>query len=107
MNLTTTFKDEHLEFALWVEITTKQPCCTYYFGPFLSPQEAQWFLPGYVEDLEEEGYEEIRIQFKQCQPKELTIFEEGSDCFSAYDPQAVAKQKCLIHLEQDLKALTK
>ncbi len=31
----------------------------------------------------------------------------SSDCFSAYNPQtAAAKQKCLTHLERDLKALT-
>ncbi len=30
----------------------------------------------------------------------------SSDCFSAYSPQgAAAKQKCLAHLERDLKAL--
>ncbi len=71
---TTTFNNEHFEFAFWVKIITKHPCCIYYFGPFFSPQEAQLFLPGYVEDLEQEGYEEISTQIEQCQPKELTIF---------------------------------
>ncbi|MBW4573006.1 MAG: DUF1816 domain-containing protein [Tolypothrix carrinoi HA7290-LM1] len=75
MKLTETFKEEQLEFAWWVEIITNQPCCTYYFGPFFSSHEAERFLPGYVEDLEQERCQEIRLQIKQCQPKELTIFE--------------------------------
>jgi Domain of unknown function (DUF1816) len=92
MNLTTTFKDE-LEFAWWVEIITKQPCCTYYFGPFFSQQEAQWFLPGYLEDLEQERYQEICIQIKQCQPRELTLFEEE------WKYSFLLKSTNLIHFE--------
>ncbi len=76
MKFTETFAQEQLEFAWWVEIVTEQPSCTYYFGPFVSTQEAQWFLPGYVEDLEQEGHQKIRPQIKQCQPKNLTLFEE-------------------------------
>ena len=29
----------------------------------------------HIEDLEQEGNQEIRFQILQCQPKELTIFE--------------------------------
>lgn len=56
----------------WVEITTKQPRCLYYFGPFDSPEEAQIHQGGYVEDLQEEGAQEITIKIKQCQPQILT-----------------------------------
>lgn len=74
MNLTE-FKQEQL-FAWWTEIITEQPYCIYYFGPFISQQEAQWFLPGYLEDLKQEGCQVVWIQTKQCQPKELTLLQE-------------------------------
>ncbi|ACC85458.1 DUF1816 domain-containing protein [Nostoc punctiforme] len=73
MKLTHNLKQEPSEFAWWIEIITNHPNCTYYFGPFISPKEAYWFLPGYIEDLEQEGNQEIRFQILQCQPKELTI----------------------------------
>ncbi|MGK7875690.1 MAG: DUF1816 domain-containing protein [Xenococcaceae cyanobacterium] len=62
------------ELPWWVEISTAQPRCTYYFGPFDSAKEAQFYQPGYIEDLQEEGAEGIIVQIKQCQPKILTIF---------------------------------
>lgn len=65
-----------IELNWWAEITTTQPHVIYYFGPFISKQEAQWFLPGYIEDIEQEGCQEIRVQVKRCQPTNLTIFEE-------------------------------
>lgn len=64
------------ELDWWIEVTTIQPNVTYYFGPFVTTQEAQWYLPGYIEDIEQEGCQDVRIQVKQCQPTELTIFEE-------------------------------
>jgi hypothetical protein len=62
--------------AWWVEIVTKKPDCTYYFGPFVSHREAQLSQLGYLEDLEQERPKLIAIEIKQCQPKELTIFED-------------------------------
>jgi len=70
------FFEEARRLAWWVEITTVQPYCTYFFGPFESRQEAELFLPGYIEDIEQEGCEKIGIQLKQCKPQELTVFEE-------------------------------
>jgi hypothetical protein len=63
--------------AWWVEIVTKKPDCTYYFGPFASHMEAQISQLGYIEDLEQERPKLIAIEIKQCQPEELTIFEDG------------------------------
>jgi hypothetical protein len=63
--------DIHLPW--WLEISTIQPLCCYYFGPFESPQEAQRYQPGYVEDLKSEGAEGIVVQLKQCQPDVLTL----------------------------------
>jgi hypothetical protein len=67
---------EKMGMAWWVEIVTKKPDCKYYFGPFASHREAQLSQLGYIEDLERERPKLIAIEIKQCQPKELTIFEE-------------------------------
>src|ERR687886_1580701 len=72
-----TFYLEKAGMAWWVEIVTKKPDCTYYFGPFASHREAQLSQLGYIEDLERERPQLIAIEIKQCQPKELTIFEDG------------------------------
>jgi hypothetical protein len=46
---------ESLGLAWWIEITTKNPACVYYFGPFVSHHEARSQLDGYLEDLIQEG----------------------------------------------------
>ncbi|MEM8640581.1 MAG: DUF1816 domain-containing protein [Cyanobacteria bacterium P01_G01_bin.54] len=59
--------------AYWVEVKTSVPAYTYYFGPFLTEQEALAARPGYVEDLTEEGAEGIETQIRQMRPTALTI----------------------------------
>jgi Domain of unknown function (DUF1816) len=61
----------------WVEITTTDPRCTYYFGPFPRRKEAESLSPEYIEDLESEGAREIRTEIKRCQPENLTVYEEN------------------------------
>ncbi|MBV5259655.1 DUF1816 domain-containing protein [Synechococcus moorigangaii CMS01] len=64
--------------AHWLEITTEQPECTYYFGPYLSRKEAEAAKPGFLEDLTSEGAQNIQVTFKRCRtPKELTIFDDS------------------------------
>ncbi|WP_009631193.1 DUF1816 domain-containing protein [Synechocystis sp. PCC 7509] len=65
-----------LGWAWWVEVVTQNPRCTYYFGPFLSINEARTAINGYVEDLEQEGATEINLQVKRCKPQSLTIAED-------------------------------
>ncbi len=67
---------ESLGWAWWVEIVTKTPRCTYYFGPFLSINEANVAKAGYVEDLEQEGAQGIIINVKRCKPANLTVFDD-------------------------------
>ncbi|HBE60315.1 MAG TPA: hypothetical protein DEG17_11495 [Cyanobacteria bacterium UBA11149] len=67
---------EFLGLAFWVEIVTDNPKCTYYFGPFLSAQEAETAKGGYIEDLENEGAQGIAVTVKRCKPSNLTIFDE-------------------------------
>ncbi len=59
--------------AWWVEITTAKPHCVYYFGPFTSESEADAAKAGYVEDLESESAQGIRVNIKRCKPTEMTI----------------------------------
>jgi len=66
-----------LGLAWWVKIDTATPRCTYYFGPFLSQQEADSARTGYVEDLEQEGAQGIAVTVQRCKPTDLTIDYEG------------------------------
>lgn len=59
--------------AFWVEIMTEIPRCTYYFGPFLTEDEAYQAEPGYVEDIEAEGATGLQVTVKRCKPKILTV----------------------------------
>lgn len=61
-----------LDQPWWVEITTNQPKCLYYFGPFESFAEALSHQSGYIEDLQSESAVGINTQIKQCQPQILT-----------------------------------
>ena len=58
----------------WVKITTAEPNCIYYFGPFDKEQEAEQAKPGYIEDLQQEGAQKIEARLQQsAEPEELTI----------------------------------
>jgi hypothetical protein len=59
--------------AWWVEISTTEPKCTYYFGPFVDAKEADKAVSGYIEDLESESARGIQVQIKRCKPERLTI----------------------------------
>ena len=65
--------------AYWIQIETKQPSCTYYFGPFLTVQEAKLAQIGYIEDLTQEGALEIVVEIKRCKPTELTVIKEREE----------------------------
>jgi Domain of unknown function (DUF1816) len=68
-------------FAWWIEVTTENPRCTYYFGPFLNQTTAQVHQGGYVEDLESEGAQSIVATVRRCKPNVLTIYDEKVDRF--------------------------
>ena len=70
---------DYIGLAYWAEITTDNPRCTYYFGPFLSKQEAISAQNGYIEDLNNEQAQGIEVAIKRCKPKQLTIFDDGND----------------------------
>lgn len=66
-----------LGLAWWVEIGTDTPRCTYYFGPFISGDDAESAKSGYVEDLEREGAQGIQVEVKRCKPETLTVDEDA------------------------------
>jgi hypothetical protein len=75
--------------AWWVEIKTNQPACTYYFGPFSNETEALAMKGGYIEDLEQEGAQNIRSTVQRCQhPDQLTITDEGDSPFGGISSTA-------------------
>ena len=75
---------QSLGWAWWIEVVTQNPCCTYYFGPFLSTKEAHTARNGYVEDLEQEGAIGINVAIRRCKPADLTITEDlgAKNCHS-------------------------
>jgi Domain of unknown function (DUF1816) len=80
---------EFFGLAWWIEIVTERPNCTYYFGPFASEKEAKAHKSGYVEDLESEASEGIRVQIERCKPSQITIDRESSQSSDYYLPQSI------------------
>ena len=70
---------ENMGVAVWIEITTQSPQCTYFFGPFVSVSEAEQEKSGYIEDLEAEGAFGISVEIQRCNPEKLTVFDETKD----------------------------
>ncbi|MBD2317736.1 DUF1816 domain-containing protein [Phormidium tenue] len=70
---------ETFGLAVWIEIVTDSPHCTYYFGPFTSTAEAELAKVGYIEDLEAEGSKGLAITVKRCKPENLTVYDDSLD----------------------------
>jgi Domain of unknown function (DUF1816) len=62
-----------LGLAWWVSITTENPRCCYYFGPFSSSASAAAHQAGYIADLAGEGATNIQAQVKRMKPEALTV----------------------------------
>ena len=59
----------------WVEIVTVEDPCTYYFGEFETKQEAEAAKHSYIQDLREEGHQNMLVQIWLGIPEKLTVFE--------------------------------
>lgn len=58
----------------WLKISTVAPSCEYYFGPFGSENEALQEQPGYLEDIEQEGSQVLKVLVThQKTPAQLTV----------------------------------
>ncbi|MEM9541902.1 MAG: DUF1816 domain-containing protein [Cyanobacteria bacterium P01_E01_bin.42] len=77
---------ERLGLAYWIELTTDEPKCLYYFGPFVNTKEAKQHLPGYLEDLESEEARNIQYRIVRCKPEQLTVFDEEPPTRSQTSP---------------------
>jgi len=77
--------------AWWVEVKTKGPDCTYYFGPFSAQDEAEAAKGGYIHDLEQEGALNIQTSVRRMKPDKLTI--EGSQIARESDQSATVAGK--------------
>lgn len=75
-----------LGLAWWVEVKTESPRCTYYFGPFLTADEAESAKPGYVEDLQQESAQGIEAVTKRCKPSQLTVYDDLGEFPSKVTP---------------------
>ena len=63
----------------WIKITTAEPNCIYFFGPFESEAEALNHQPGFIEDLEGENAQQIETSLQRSEaPDQLTIELESS-----------------------------
>ena len=63
----------------WIKITTAEPNCIYYFGPFDSEAEALQHQPGFIEDLEGENAHQIEASLQRSEaPEKLTVEFEPS-----------------------------
>jgi len=60
----------------WIEVTTAQPACTYYFGPYDERAEAVSSQGGFIEDLRSEHATGIHVNIQTMQPDCLTIVYE-------------------------------
>lgn len=68
-----------LGLAWWVEVVTDSPQCKYYFGPFASSQDAEAAKPGYIQDLESEGAQGIKVTIKRDNPGNLTVYDDATE----------------------------
>lgn len=61
----------------WLKITTANPFCVYYFGPFPNEKDAKGNVSGYREDLESEQAQIVQVVINQTvPPAQLTICPE-------------------------------
>lgn len=84
-----------LGLACWIKITTENPRCTYYFGPFLTEKEARENQQGYIDDLLEEGAKDIKTLIRRFKPTDLTIFDELGEFSDSSQRVQVSNQPSL------------
>jgi Domain of unknown function (DUF1816) len=65
-------KDSEGTWGWWIELKTANPSYVYYFGPFLTADEAKKSRLGYIQDLTDEGAEVNATTVLWCKPQQLT-----------------------------------
>ena len=63
-----------LGLAWWAKIETNKPSGTYWFGPFITKRSLKENITSFIEDLTQEGSENIKYSLVRCKKEEpLTI----------------------------------
>ena len=63
-----------LGLAWWAKIETDQPSGTYWFGPFITKRSLNENITFFIEDLTQEGSENIKYSLVRCKKEEpLTV----------------------------------
>ena len=63
-----------LGLAWWAKVDTKGPKATYWFGPFLTKRSLKGNLEIFINDLNDEGTQDISHDFIRCKKIEpLTL----------------------------------
>ena len=63
-----------LGLAWWAKIETEKPSVTYWFGPFITKRSLKENISFFIEDLTEEGSENIKYSLVRCKKEEpLTV----------------------------------
>ena len=64
-----------LGLAWWAKVETKGPNAVYWYGPFLTKTSLKQNLNLFINDLSEEGSEDIKHELIRCKRTEpLTIY---------------------------------
>ena len=63
-----------LGLAWWAKIETKNPNAIYWYGPFLTKRSLKENMFSFVQDLSDEGSEDIKHTLVRCKKEEpLTV----------------------------------
>ena len=63
-----------LGLAWWAKIETGQPSNIYWFGPFITKRSLKENISSFIEDLTQEGSENIKYSLVRCKKEEpLTV----------------------------------
>ena len=63
-----------LGLAWWAKIETQNPNATYWYGPFLTKRSLKENMSSFIQDLSEEGSEDIKHSLIRCKKEEpLTV----------------------------------
>jgi hypothetical protein len=67
------YSDQHGDLGWWIEVFTAHPACIYYFGVFENSKTAEAALPGFIDDLLDEGARGLVSRIDFHTPSEFTI----------------------------------
>ena len=59
-----------LGLAWWAKVDTGKPSATYWYGPFLTKRSLTENLENFLNDLSEEGSEDIKHSIVRCNKEE-------------------------------------